>query len=489
MLNQRLETDCHQSDSGLHQAPVSLRSPQGMSTKSQQPLWLLKSICPDLSLSSIQATVFQEAWQGKTYGQMASQTRYDPSYLKDVGHKLWRQLSELLGEPVTKHNLYTVLGQRFHDLQQTAPAVSSSPTSPSVAEPVYDLSRAVTVPVFCGRDAELAQLTQSIIHENSRLVGIFGFGGVGKTALAAKLVDQIGHQFDYVLWRSLRNVPTFDLFARSLLQTLADQVLDRPDSPEELVSLLLHHLNERRCLLIVDDWSAVLCGHTAGTYQSDCESYGLFIRHISDCCHRSCVLITSREYPSGLVFKNHPSLPVRSLHLKGLTGVGGRQVLQAFGISETSQRLDQLVTYYAGNLYALRVATQTITGLLGGSVAAFMARQTLVYGDIRRLLEQQVRRLSKLEMLVMARLANHSELVALADLEQDPVLHEYQFHLLEALETLYHRSFLEQSHQGLTSPPFISAYITDTVHSAECSLKATSSPTTAQVRYLDDYRA
>jgi len=34
---------------------------------------------------------------------------YDHGYIKDVGYELWRSLSQVLGEKVTKNNLHGVL--------------------------------------------------------------------------------------------------------------------------------------------------------------------------------------------------------------------------------------------------------------------------------------------------------------------------------------------------------------------------------------------
>ena len=40
-----------------------------------------------------------------------------------------------------------------------------------------------------------------------RLVAILGMGGIGKTALAVKLAEQVQDRFEYLFWRSLRNAP------------------------------------------------------------------------------------------------------------------------------------------------------------------------------------------------------------------------------------------------------------------------------------------
>jgi diguanylate cyclase (GGDEF)-like protein len=62
-------------------------------------------------LDSIQQFVLCQSWQGKTYSEMAKESGYGSDYIKQVGSQLWLELSEALGEKVTKKNLYIVLSK------------------------------------------------------------------------------------------------------------------------------------------------------------------------------------------------------------------------------------------------------------------------------------------------------------------------------------------------------------------------------------------
>ncbi len=435
-----------------------------------QALQKLQHTLPNMGLSNIQLTVLLQSFQGRTYGQMAHSTSYDPDYLKDVGHKLWKRLSEALGKPVTKKNLSSALRQYFQDHQKSVTLSQSANLSVSSAKlkPVekteVDLYRGEVpdVPVFMGRSDELGQLKQWIVEDHFCLVGLFGLGGIGKTALSAKCVEQVRQQFDCVIWRSLRNQPDYDSFITGLLQCLPGQnVTALSETPASKTSLLVQSLNQHRCLLVIDDWFNVLRSNTrAGLHQEKHDYYGLLLRRLSECRHQSCVLITSREKPVGLAFKENPPLPVRALQIQGLNKEIGREVLRGFGLSEPDANLEELVESYSGNPYALRIAAKTIIDLFGGRISKFLERNELIYGDIRRILAQQINRLTEAEKHVMHCLANHTDWASLSAIEQ--TLAQTTNHktlLLEVIESLDHRNFIEKKDGKVRLPRLLKEYL------------------------------
>lgn len=61
------------------------------------------------SLNNIQELIFRQAWEEKTYVEIAQSVGYDPDYIRYVGYKLWQILSKALGQKVTKNNFRFVL--------------------------------------------------------------------------------------------------------------------------------------------------------------------------------------------------------------------------------------------------------------------------------------------------------------------------------------------------------------------------------------------
>ena len=75
-------------------------------------------------LSEVQVAVFREAWSGgrKTYEQLAEEIQYSANYLKQgVGPRLWRLLSQVVGEKVTKSTVKAALSQYFTTHALTRP--------------------------------------------------------------------------------------------------------------------------------------------------------------------------------------------------------------------------------------------------------------------------------------------------------------------------------------------------------------------------------
>lgn len=64
-----------------------------------------------------------------------------------------------------------------------------------------------------------------------------------------------------------------------------------------------------------------------------------------------------------------------------------------------------LIEQYVGNPLALKIAATTIKSIFAGNVGEFIVQDTIVYGDIEDLLNQQFDRLSDLEKVVMYWLA------------------------------------------------------------------------------------
>ncbi|WP_333323274.1 WD40 domain-containing protein, partial [Microcoleus sp. T3_A4] len=318
------------------------------------------------------------------------------------------------------------------------------------------------VPVFFGRTDELTTLKQWILQDSCHLVALLGMGGIGKTALSVNLAQQIQDEFDYIIWRSLRNAPPIKEILADLIIFLSDQrEINLPEAIEGRISLLIDYCCQHRCLLVLDNAEAILRGgNRAGYYREGYENYADLFQCVGETPSRSCLVLTSREKPREIDRLEGKTRPVRSLQLTGLKEEA-QEILKEKGLSGSNEELRRLIEFYQGNPLALQIAPATIKRLFNGNISLFIETGTAVFGDIYDLLEEQFSRLSPWEKEVMYWLAINRDPVLLTDLEEDIVWRVALRELIEALDSLGRRSLLEESETGFTQQPVVMEYMTD----------------------------
>lgn len=325
-----------------------------------------------------------------------------------------------------------------------------------------DWGEAIGASVFYGRTEEIATLEQWILNERCQIVAILGMGGIGKTSLCVKLIEQIKENFEYVIWRSLQDAPPINTLLASLIQFLSDEreietIL--PASVSQRVTRLLYYLQQHRCLLILDNLESILrSGSRVGRYREGYEAYSELLKRLGETEHQSCLILTSREKPKEVASMEGHALSVRSFMLKGLLANDGQEILKIKGISAADNELKKLVELYGGNALALKVVATTIQDLFSGNISEFLKQDAVVFGDIWDILEQQFERLSNLEKEIIYWLAINHEPISLAELQQDIISAQPLQKLLEVLESLVRRSLVERSDALFTLQPVVMEY-------------------------------
>ncbi|MEG4323445.1 MULTISPECIES: NB-ARC domain-containing protein [unclassified Microcoleus] len=443
-------------------------------------------------LDNLQEVILRGTFQGQKYSTIADEFHCTEGHVKDVASELWKLFSKILGEEVNKSNFRVALERvKFSNVwnfnkkdfvhignvnfcgdTSHSPKVPNSPpdeeplnkgnAKPKVREYLGEMPKSG---VLFDRTSELTTLKQWILHENTRLLAILGIVGIGKTALAAQLVEQIKHEFDFIIWRSLATSPPLSILQTNIIQFLCrgdEWCVPAQDDGATTGGLpLLDYLQKYRCLLILDDVQNInSSGELAGNYQPGYEDYGTLLRQVGELSHNSCLLLLSSEKPREIAALEGKNQPIRSLQLNGL-GAGAGEILREKGLAE-DEKWSELIEQYRGNPLWLKIVATMIQDLLDGNISELLSDDTLFLGDLESLLHQPFNRLSESEKQVMSWLASETAPVSIAKQRENMQLSRSQF--LQVLQSLGRRSLIEKIQEGdrrtfFTLGPVLKEYV------------------------------
>ncbi|MBA2396493.1 MAG: NACHT domain-containing protein, partial [Ktedonobacteraceae bacterium] len=408
-----------------------------------------KAVSPEsISPETIGTWMRHERQQkGINLTDMAGQVRYSKSYLSAVENNTSRPSKRLLEEyerilELSEGILTTHVGEESipQSRRRTTPLVPKA-----LHDVKIDMNEAPHVTLFYGRKEQLSTLKRWVVTDHCRLVSILGFGGVGKTVLASELVNQIKQEFEFVYWISLKDAPTLETVLEKFLSFLDDHYpTAHSQKADELIQHLLFHLQDHRCLLILDNFESLLQSKAlTGRYSDENQGYALLLQRIAETSHQSCLLITSREKPGEFPRLEGKTRPTRSMDLAGVAQKEGRALLQGEELFGSDQIWTKLIDLYAGNPLTLKLVAGIIREMFGGDIARFLEKGEFVFsGGIKELLDQQFHRLSSQEQDIMFWLAIERESVSPIELEEECVnLNSKE--IMTALNSSHYRSLVE----------------------------------------------
>lgn len=320
------------------------------------------------NLTDPETVILKGTWEGLTYAQMSKPvSKYSENYLmRDVGRDLWKLLSNILAEDVTKSNFRYVMERRFHT--SVSPFVKQK-SSQIEKQTQIDWGDAPDTSVFYGREKELKILQQWIVKDNCNLVVITGLPQMGKTFLAAELVEQIQNNFDYVIWRSLDKVKDKKLLEDWFYYCYPNYELDNFLKNKALLEEpLIECLRKNKCLLIINDIDKVI-SHEHQELNIDIEQ---IITRIGSEIHSSCLLITGQVIPQEIqsLIKEKPRIN-RLISLSGYTEKEIKSFLDKENVTYKQEDVTWLFEKCQGIPHSLRSRLEKIKALCNNNIAIY----------------------------------------------------------------------------------------------------------------------
>ncbi len=378
-----------------------------------------------LHLDFIQKSVLEGTLQDQTYAEIALKSGYSESHVGDTASDLWKLLSQLLGEKVRKANVKAILEKTNFSsaiISNTSSNITvtnninlcsnntypnnNSPPTQKKSIPKLHLNNAPKFPYFYGRNNELSTLKDWIINQQIHLITIFGISGIGKTAIALHLINEIPQHFDYIIYRSLYFSPSLTTTLTNLLQIFSP--LEIPNDIESQINLFIDYLTQYQCLIILDDIQNLFTNQKlAGTWQTDRTSYNLLFQAIAQSSHNSNIILLSQEKWQEIQQLEKSNYPIKSLILSGLDS-DTAEILHHQNL-ENEELWSQLITIYQGHPLWLDFTATLILHLYAGNVSQFLEyNQLIVPEGVRSHLDRQWQKLAPTEQTIMLQLAQET---------------------------------------------------------------------------------
>ena len=349
--------------------------------------WLTQSLKAAhlTQFADLKCQVFRGCWNRDTYQTIALQNHRDHDYIREVGAELLQQLSQLLGERVTKQNLRTMVEEKIRVeravvevavVEQTEgrPFVEAQAVEAQAGDNINrgsknDRELMDYDPTFLGRDEDVAAIDRKWHQERSSAILIHGAGGMGKTRLARKFFEQ--KQFLVVLecWippESARSPSAEQQVDTWLKQHFNEEVgRDFHSNLDRLRHCLRQRLEQiqRPIGVLLDNFDALLDGR--GRFRPDTRSYLDLLRMLADHGPKTLTLITSRE----VIQESLVNLTLHSL--QGLSTEAWKRAFNSHDIIVSPQVLQEMWDACQGNATAMKILRGEVRDRYEGDPEAY----------------------------------------------------------------------------------------------------------------------
>jgi hypothetical protein len=233
---------------------------------------------------------------------------------------------------------------------------------------------------WVGRKKLVSDLTKKI-RNNCRLLLLLGITGIGKTALAEKIADDVQSRFGKILrvnFDSDDHPRDFVGVACRWLEELGESLLLEDKQPMAILKRLMNQLREERILVLVDSLEALLTENEDGWGDFEDEWWTKFFEDfLAIASSQSVLIVTSQDLPTKIqsLASRYPNIYHREI-LHGLLDDEQVALFAKVGLDMSLTSADRSILMRIGKIYhghplMLRVLSGEIFESFAGNARAF----------------------------------------------------------------------------------------------------------------------
>jgi NB-ARC domain len=394
-------------------------------------------------LDDVQEAVVKGVWEGQTYAKIGEECHRSEARVRDVAYKLWRILSESLGEDINKANFCSAFERvinsqsnyqyktQFFGLVNSSinfcpnypPNNSDKPINnkgqPTTNKtPYHNLKQSPKITKIYGRTTEISTLSQWLENPNTRLISVLGITGIGKSTLVKHLIDTHTLPFDAIIWKNLKLSSSLDSILTEVLTELDPDTQIK--NTHKLLNQALELFTKKRCLIILDNLQDIFTPQQlAGRYQPENQDYQTFFQMITEIEHQSCIILISQEKCQEMISLDTELYPSHYLELFGLDEFYPTDYLLKKGEFDMEEAWLRSINLYEGNPKFLQSVNTLIKDVFDGDVSEFIKEDCLILTeDIKSIFDSIWRRLADVEKNILFELSRQNQPMSRDDIKQ-----------------------------------------------------------------------